>query len=123
MADGNVPATKADLGRLAAELTAKISGVETRLDERISGVEARVGELKEQLEMMRAEEQHRYADLVERFRDGQTELLKAFYNYAQPTDVRVSSTETEMASLKQRLGLLESRMKDVEIKLNMPPAA
>ena len=34
--------------------------------------------------MLRAELGHSFDDLKESFRDAQTELLKAFYNYALP---------------------------------------
>jgi hypothetical protein len=59
--------------------------------------------------------------LVEAFRDGQTELLKAFYNYAQSNDERVASTEADAASLKKRLAIAESRITDIERRLNWPP--
>ena len=59
--------------------------------------------------------------LVEAFRDGQTELLKAFYNYAQTNDERAASTEAESASLKKRLAIAESRITDIERRLNWPP--
>jgi hypothetical protein len=59
--------------------------------------------------------------LVEAFRDGQTELLKAFYSYAQSNDERVASTEADAASLKKRLAIVESRITDIERRLNWPP--
>jgi hypothetical protein len=59
--------------------------------------------------------------LVEAFRDGQTELLKAFYNYAQSNDERVASTEADAASLKKRLAIAESRITEIERRLNWPP--
>ena len=59
--------------------------------------------------------------LVEASRDGQTELLKAFYNYAQTNDERAASTEAESASLKKRLAIAESRITDIERRLNWPP--
>jgi uncharacterized lipoprotein YddW (UPF0748 family) len=59
--------------------------------------------------------------LAAAFRDGQTELLKAFYNYAQTNDERAASTEAESASLKKRLAIAESRITDIERRLNWPP--
>jgi peptidoglycan hydrolase CwlO-like protein len=70
---------------------------------------------------LRAEVKAMEDRLVEAFRDGQTELLKAFYNYAQSNDERVASTEAESASLKKRLAIAESRITDIERRLNWPP--
>jgi hypothetical protein len=60
MENGDQPATRSDLLRL-----------ENRLDS-----------MKQDIDMLRSEVNHQYADLVERMSDGQTELLKAFYSYA-----------------------------------------
>src|SRR5690242_731980 len=102
MSDQNAPATKADLAQLRAEL-------EQRFEQRF--------------EQHSSEANHRFDELMEAMRDGQTELLKAFYNFAQTNDARVEATESDTAGLKKRLAILESRMKEVEIRLNMPPAA
>ena len=59
--------------------------------------------------------------LVEAYRTGQTELLKAFYHFTQSSDERVASTEAEAASLKKRLAIVESRITDIERRLNWPP--
>lgn len=74
-------------------------------------------------EQLRSEFHHEFDDLKEAMRDGQTELLKAFYNFARTNDERSTATENEAASLKKRLAILESRVTGVEIRLNMPPAA
>jgi hypothetical protein len=70
---------------------------------------------------LRAEMKAMEDRLVEAFRDGQTELLKAFYHYAQTNDERAASTEAESASLKKRLAIAESRITDIERRLNWPP--
>jgi len=54
MEDRNMPATKADLAAL-----------------------------EERIEILRSEMQHSLQDLTETMRDGQTEVLKAFYSFAQ----------------------------------------
>jgi hypothetical protein len=53
----NTPATKADLEQLCSDLRS---------------------EMKELGDRLSSERQHGFADLRETFRDGQTELLKAF---------------------------------------------
>jgi hypothetical protein len=62
-------------------------------------------------------------ELLEAFRDSQTELLKAFYSFATTTDVKLKETEMADVMLRQRLTTIESRLLDVEKRLNMPPAA
>ena len=55
--------------------------------------------------------------------DNQTELLKAFYGFATSTDVKLKDGEQSDAMLRQRLSTVESRLLEVEKRLNMPPAA
>jgi hypothetical protein len=62
--DRNDPATKGDLQDL-----------EARQNERH--------------EMLRAEMGHSFHELNETIREAQTELLKAFYNYTQSTDLKL----------------------------------
>jgi len=61
--------------------------------------------------------------LTEAFRDVQTELLKAFYSFASTTDAKLKDAETSDIALRQRLSVLETRMTEVEKRLNFPPAA
>ena len=58
MNNGHTPATKADIERL-----------EHKLDQAI--------------EQLRAESSHSYNDLIERFTDTETRLLKAFYAFCR----------------------------------------
>ena len=63
--------------------------------------------------------------LTETFRDMQTELLKAFYAVAETHHKRITDGERETAALKERVSMMESRLIQVEKRLNMPlpPAA
>ncbi len=67
--------------------------------------------------------QHLEDRLTETMRDIQTEMLKAFYNYAQSADLRMKDNETVTHGLRERLGVVESRLTEIEKRLNMPPAA
>src|ERR1035438_3547064 len=98
----NTPATKADLEQLRSDLRS---------------------EMKELGERLSSESQHAFDDLKETFRDGQTELLKAFYSYAQSTDLKLKDAQTSDIFLRERLDVLESRIIDVEKRLKIPPAA
>ena len=63
--DLNAPATKGDL----KELEARVQNMEARMNERH--------------EMLRSEMHHISDDMKEALRDVQTEMLKAFYSFAQ----------------------------------------
>jgi len=58
--------------------------------------------------------------LVESFKDGQTELLKAFYNFAESNTKRVAQNE---AANRSRIETLERRVTELEQRLNNPSAA
>src|SRR5437763_4842653 len=96
--DRNAPATKGDIEDLRSEM-------------------------KEQIAMVRSEMQHLHDDSVERARDTETRLLEAFYSFAKTNQARQTGTEQETAALRERLAIVESRLTDVERRLNTPPAA
>ena len=93
MDNGHAPATKADI---------------RALDERI--------------DILRSEMQHSFDDLKESFRDSQTELLKAFYNYAESADLKLKEGEVADFLIRGRLTAMESRQTYMEKRLNTPPA-
>jgi hypothetical protein len=98
MDDRNAPATKGDIADLEEKL------------QQLGG-------------QLRAEVSHGYNDILERIHDGQTELLKAFYGYAQGNNTRVSELEGTEQAFRRRLATMEDRILEVERRLNMPPAA
>jgi hypothetical protein len=61
------------------------------------------------------------ADIMEALRDIETKLLNAFYGYAKSNDRRMLVIEGNQAVLRSRLATLETRLTDVEHRLNMPP--
>ena len=62
-------------------------------------------------------------ELVEAFRDGQTELLTAFYGFMQTVQNRFQEDDLTESSLKRRMTTLESRILEIEKRLNWPPTA
>ena len=106
MENGQEPATKHDLAELKAEF--KQDFAELKAD------------LKQDIAMVRSEMQHTHDDLKEAMRDMQTELLKAFYSFAESDQARLTQTERESSSLKERMGILERRLTEVERKVNFP---
>ena len=62
--------------------------------------------------------------LLERMRDMQTELLKAFLPYQEQASLRDSALEARQCALEARSGSVERRLSEIEKKLLMsPPAA
>ena len=61
--------------------------------------------------------------LVETMRDVQTELLKAFYSFAKSTEAKLQDAEISDHLIRQRVSAVESRLTEIERRLNMPPAA
>jgi uncharacterized protein involved in exopolysaccharide biosynthesis len=59
--------------------------------------------------------------IVETLRDVETKLLNAFYGYAKSNDKRVLEAEGNEAILRSRLATLETRVTEIEGRLNMPP--
>ncbi len=123
----DAPATKADLSAMKEDLTMlvreEVSGVRQELRGEIAATIERIDGVEEKIEMLRTETGHQYRELAEQMRGGQTELLKAFYNFATSNEKQVNQLESDDAAIRGRLSALESRMLEVEKRLNMPPAA
>ena len=81
------------------------------------------GDLAGAVEQLRAEASHNYNDIVERISDSETKLLGAFYSFAQSNQKRMVELEGNEMALRSRIGTLESRILEVEKRLNIPPAA
>ena len=95
MENGQEPATKADLNALRNELLEAIHGTETSLRE----------------------------ELLEAIHDTETKLLRAFYNFAESNQKRLSEVERTDLGILERLATIERRVTEVEKRLNMPPAS
>lgn len=110
MPEGSQPATKQDLadleGRLRDTIDSSIRGSETRLQKQIADRETRLGDA-----------------MRETVRDSETRLLKAFYGIAESTQKRLALHDQTDGSLLGRLETLESRLLEVEKRLNTPPGA
>jgi len=82
MSDDQSPATKQDLGKA-------IDALDQRLTNRITETEER---------------------LTETMRDMQTEVLRAFHNWARPVEIKTRSLGAAIAGLEERISLLEERL-------------
>jgi uncharacterized protein involved in exopolysaccharide biosynthesis len=117
--DRNAPASKGDIADLRSEL--KVDLEQFRAEVRGNFEQFRA-EVKQNAEQLRAEVNHGYNDIVERIHDSQTELLKAFYGYAQGNNKRVAELEGNEGAFRSRLATIEDRILEVERRLNTPPS-
>ncbi|MSV28803.1 MAG: hypothetical protein EXQ52_08660 [Bryobacterales bacterium] len=61
--------------------------------------------------------------LLKVIRDSQTEVIRSTFGFASSMDAKLKTSEAGEILLKQRVGVLESRLLEVEKRLNMPPVA
>lgn len=117
MENGHEPATKADLQQLGEQLRTELQHGNQQLAEQLRF------EIRENVEQLRSEFHHEFDDLRESFRDVQTELLKAFYNFAQTIEIKLRDGEQSDIALRQRLSAVEVRLTELERRLHLPPAS
>jgi hypothetical protein len=98
--DRTAPATKGDLADAEERIVGTVAGTEERVVHLLAGTEERTAEL---------------------IRDVETKLLNAFYGYAKSNDKRVLEAEGNEAILRSRLATLETRVTEIEGRLNIPP--
>lgn len=110
--DRNAPATKGDLIDAVAQIRGEMG----------EGFAQIRGEIGDSVAQLRSEMSHQYDDLRETLRDNETKLLKAFYSFAETNQQRLTATERDAAAMKDRLAMVETRLTEVEKRLNMPPA-
>jgi Mg2+ and Co2+ transporter CorA len=68
-----------------------------------------------------ADQETRIVDrLTEAIRDAQTEVLKAFYGFAESNRQRLTQPEGNQGAIIARIGVLEDRMLELERKINFP---
>jgi hypothetical protein len=91
--DRNAPATKGDLYDLEARLEGKLDAVEQRMLDAIKAI----------------------------VHESETRLLTAFHGYANNNDKRIQEVESNETFLRGRIAVLESRITEVERRLNLPP--
>jgi hypothetical protein len=63
------------------------------------------------------------AALEEGYRDTQTEVLKAVYSMGERLQMRAGTQDAIITSIQQRQASVESRLLEIEKRLNLPPAA
>ena len=99
-------ATKADLHSVEQRLEGKLDAIEQRFEGKLDASEARM------LDKM-SEIAH----------DSETRILNALYAINETATKRMLQMETSDAILVSRIGTLESRVADLERRINLPPAS
>lgn len=64
--------------------------------------------------------EEQFSTLSDKIEATETKLLTAFYKWASPTDIKLRSNETDIAALKERLSLIEERVRDIESGRSKP---
>jgi len=80
-------------------------------------------DLQQLKESTRADMRQLKGELTETMRDVQTELVKAFYSVAKSNEAKFNDAELSDHLIRHRVSAVESRITEIERRLNMPPAA
>ena len=107
--NGSEPATKADLLALESRMDGKLVALEARMESRFDG----------KLDTL---EQRLLDRMGQMIHDSETRLLQAFYSFAETNNKRLVQFEATDVLLLTRVTTLESRVLQVEKRLNIPPA-
>lgn len=110
--DRTTPATKGDLLDLKEEITANLETLKEELT-------ANIGDMREEFATNLGNLKD---ELIEAIRDGQAEVLRAFYGFSQTVLDRFREQDTTEAALKRRMATLETRVFEIEKRLNIPPS-
>ncbi len=108
MKNGNHAASKQDLAELERRLTKATVELESRLTKAMVDLENRL-------------ENRLTEGFQEAVHDSETRLLKAFYSYAEAAQKHFVDLERSDLSLRERMGIMDARITDLERRLNMPP--
>jgi hypothetical protein len=126
--NGNEPVTKSDLLAFESRFDGKLSGLGSRFDGKLSALESRFDGKLSALESrfdgkLDVLEQRLLDRMGQMIRDSETRLLQAFYSFAETNNKRLAQFEATDVLLLTRVTTLESRVLEVEKRLNIPPAA
>ena len=134
MDDRTAPATKGDIADIVKVLAGTeeriLAGTEERTVRLLAETEERIlavteertvrllADTEERIVKLVADTEERTVELI---RDVETKLLSAFYGYAKSNDRRVLEVEGNEAILRSRLATLETRVTEIEGRLNIRP--
>jgi hypothetical protein len=88
-----------------------------------SNAPATKDDLQGSFEQLRSEMRARHDDLKKAIRHREARILQVFHSFAESNQQRIAPWEGNVTTVIARLATLETRMLEVEKRLNMPPAA
>jgi hypothetical protein len=98
------PATKKDLNELRNELRSEAQELRIEFKQDLNEFRTELrAELRGDMDRLRDQ-------LVEKMRDMQTEVLRAFHDWARPIEIQLRS----LPHIEERLGMLEERVTAIE---------
>jgi ElaB/YqjD/DUF883 family membrane-anchored ribosome-binding protein len=121
--NGSPLATKADVQAVNADVQSvrsEVQAVNADVQSLRSEVQSVRSEVKAEIEAVETRVVER---LLEAIQDAETRVLNAFYGYAQTTQKQMTLLEGTGSNLVSRVGTIESRVLEIERRLNIPPAA
>jgi chromosome segregation ATPase len=109
-----------------SELKAELEALESRLDQNLTAMEQRLGARIDAQEQkfegrMDVRDERMREFMSQLVHDSETKLLQAFYGYAESTERHLKQLDMSSAGLLVRVSTLESRVMEVEKRLNIPP--
>jgi hypothetical protein len=102
--------TKKDLAAAVEPLARKKDLAELRQEMKQDIAELRVEFKQDMAEAIHQSEERIVDRLTEAIRDSQTEVLRAFYNWARPIEIRLNRTDeiaTRLSWIEERIAALE----------------
>ena len=125
MDDLNAPATKGDLEKFATRDDLQKFATKDDLQKFATKDDLQKFATRDDLQKLATTDNLQQLEerLTEGMRDIQTELLKAFYSFAKSADAKLQDAEISDHLIRLRVSAVESRLTEIERRLNMPPAA
>ena len=102
--------TKKDLAAAVEPLASKEDLAELRQDMKQDMAQLRAEFKRDMAETIQRVEERIVDKLTEAIRDSQTEVLRAFYNWARPIEIRLNRTDeiaTRLSWIEERIAALE----------------
>jgi chromosome segregation ATPase len=137
---GSEPATKSDIAAIGLKvdtleqkfdaLDRKVDTLEQKFDaleRKVDALDLKVDAFGRNLEDFKVEVNTRFLQFESRiesmFHEMEGRIVTSMYRIAESMNARVTEQENESAVLKKRMALLETRVLEVEKRLDIPPVA
>jgi len=117
-----------DIDKRFGDIDKRFGDIDKRfgeIDRRFGEIDKRFGEVFERIDAVQTGMFQRVdemaAALEEHFREQQTEVLKAAFTMQENIGIRLHEHDNGLAAVRERMGVLERRLFEIEKRLLMPP--